>query len=100
MSRFTAAVEAELALLRRAIQEATHARSTPAKVFIVPAAAVAGIVRLLRTGHATTPPATPPRHRGAFVWDAGGNFVPLNPDPTSPAPDTRGSETARPRRIG
>lgn len=97
MNRLTAAVEAEVALLRRAIHEATHNR-VAAKIV-----AISGILaRIFR------PPAKPPtftrRHGGAYAWDARGNFVPLPKGGAthsgaygsiSPAPDTRGSGTSK-----
>jgi hypothetical protein len=103
MNRLTAAVEAELALIRRAIHDATHNRVT-AKI-----AAISGVfARIFKHGARVSPATTAERrHRGAYAWDARGNFVPLqkggathsgNYDVIAPAPGTRGSETSKQHR--
>ena len=105
MNRLTAALEAELALIRRAIHDATHNRVTAGIV------AISGIfARIFRP----TPPEPPVqttaerRRCGVYAWDARGNLVPLqkggathsgNYDIISPAPGTPGSETSKPHRI-
>lgn len=102
MNRLTAAVEAELALIRRALHEATHNRVT-ARL-----AAISGIfARIFR------PPVRSSlaerRPAGSYVWDARGYLVPLQKggathsgpyDVISRAPGIRGSETSRQHRSG
>jgi hypothetical protein len=99
MNRLTAAVEAEVAIIRRAIQEANHRPWMGAKVFVIPAAMVGLVAKFFRAHAGPVPPISTRRHRGVYIWDAGGNFVPLVQDPTSQAPDTRGSETSQQRPI-
>jgi hypothetical protein len=103
MNRLTAAVESEIALIRRALYEATHNRVT-ARI----AAMSNGLARIFRA--APTPPVQA-EHRpaGSYVWDARGYLVPLQKggathsgpyDIISPAPGIRGSEISRQHRIG
>lgn len=99
MNRLTAAVEAELALIRRALHEATHNRVT---------ARLSGIfARIFRP--APRPSLAERRPAGSYVWDARGYLVPLQKGGAthsgpygviSPAPGTRGSETSRQHPIG
>lgn len=104
MNRLTAAVEAEVALIRRAIHEAKRSRIT-AKIV-----AISGVfARIFRPG-AAVPKETPTRrHRGIYAWDARGNFVPLPKggathsgahSSISPAQHTRGSGTSKQHRSG
>lgn len=97
MSRLTAAVEAEFALIRRAIHDATHNRIT-SKI----AAVSSAFKRILRPSG--PPRQAPRRNRGTYAWDARGNLVPLQKggathsgryEIISPAPGTQGSETSR-----
>lgn len=103
MNRLTAAVEAELALIRRAIHDATHNRLT-AKIVAISGA----FARIFRPGTRESAATTGERrHRGAYAWDARGNFVPLQKggathsghyDVIAPAPGRRGSETSKQHR--
>jgi hypothetical protein len=105
MNRLTATIEAEIALLRRAIHDATHNRVT-AKII-----AISGVFARIFRSSASEPPiqtTAERRHRGAYAWDARGNFVPLqkgggthsgNYDVISQTPGIRGSETSKQRRT-
>ena len=103
MNRLTAAVEAEIALIRRALHEATHNRLT-ARI-----AALSSVFARIFRG--APEPTIRAEHRaaGTYVWDARGYLVPLQKggaihsgayDVISPAPGTRGSEISRQRRTG
>jgi hypothetical protein len=105
MNRFTHAVEAELALLKRAIHEATHnKRWTPARVLVIPAA-MAGLVSRILRSHASEPNEPQERrHRGAYAWDARGRIVQMPSEgsmppggviPTAPTPKQRAQRKHR-----
>jgi hypothetical protein len=104
MNRLTAAVEAEVALIRRAIREAKRSRVT-AKIV-----AISGVfARIFRSDAAVPKDAFIRRHRGVYAWDARGNFVPLPKggathsgaySTISPAQHRRGSGTSKQHRSG
>ncbi len=104
MNRFAHAVEAELALLKRAIHEATHnKRWTPARVLVIPQAMAGLVSRLLRSHVLPAREPQPHRHRGAYAWDARGRIVEMPSQgsmppggviPTAPTPKQRAQRKA------
>jgi hypothetical protein len=106
MNRLTAAVEAEIALIRRAIHEAKRSRVTARIV------AISGVfARIFRSDAAVPKDTLTRRQRGVYAWDARGNFVPLPKggggathsgaySTISPAQHRRGSGTSNQHRSG
>lgn len=84
MNRFTHAVEAELALLKRAIHEATHRRWVPARVLVIPSAMAGFVNRILRSHATESKQPQSRRHRGAYAWDARGRIVQMPSDGAMP----------------